>query len=371
MTTFSHVAHLTSAHPRYDTRIFHKMCVSLAEAGYHVSLVVADGNGDELNKGVSICDVGPKSGNRIQRMTSTVRQVLKKAKLLDADIYHLHDPELITIGLILKKSGKKVIFDAHEDLPKQILGKKYLSPVLRYFLAFFFIFFEKFTCNHFSAVIAATPQITAKFKKINKNTITINNYPHVEELISTRPWIERSNAIVFLGSIDEARGIRQLVSSLVYLDNVTLNLGGSFSEKESLDEIKSSQSADKINFLGNLNRVQVKDLFANSKIGMVTFLPAPNHMNAQPNKMFEYMSAGLPVIASNFDSWKKIIEGNKCGICVDPVDPMSISNAIQYLFDNPDEASRMGLNGKLAVQTQFNWRVEEEKLEGLYRELSL
>ena len=103
------ITHLTSAHPRYDTRIFIKMCSSLAAQSYDISLVVADGEGDEFINGVSIFDVGAKTGGRLTRMTTTVKRVFEKARELDADIYHLHDPELIPTGIKLKKLGKTVI----------------------------------------------------------------------------------------------------------------------------------------------------------------------------------------------------------------------------------------------------------------------
>ena len=103
--------------------------------------------------------------------------------------------------------------------------------------------------------------------------------------------------------------------------------------------------------------------------GLVTFYPLPNHVDAQPNKMFEYMSSGLPVIASNFPLWKKIIEGNKCGLCVDPLDPAAIAKAIDYIVSHPDEARAMGENGKRAVYEKYNWGVESEKLISLYRSL--
>ena len=103
------ITHLTSVHPRYDTRIFLKECTSLAKK-YQVNLVVADGKGDEVKNGVSLYDVGKESG-RLNRILKTPKKILKKAIDLDSDIYHLHDPELVFIGLELKKIGKIVIFD--------------------------------------------------------------------------------------------------------------------------------------------------------------------------------------------------------------------------------------------------------------------
>jgi len=360
------IVHLTSVHPRSDTRIFIKQCHSLVDQGYDVSLVVADGKGGEYKGKVKIFDVGQLSG-RLNRMFKTTQLIFKKAVELDADIYHLHDPELIPIGLKLKRLGKKVIFDAHEDLPRQLLNKPYLGPISARLLSTITAIFEHYSCRRFDGIIAATPFIRDKFLKINPNTVDINNFPLIDELQSAVPWAEKCTEVCYVGGIGAIRGIRELVHACDILQSpARLNLAGSFSEPMVESEVKAYMGWSRINKLGFLDRARVREILSRSVAGLVTFYPLPNHIEAQPNKMFEYMSAGIPVIASNFPLWRGIVEGNDCGICVDPLNPKAIAGAIDYLVMNPDEARRMGGNGRQAVLNKYNWRTEEKKLCAFY-----
>ena len=125
----------------------------------------------------------------------------------------------------------------------------------------------------------------------------------------------------------------------------------------------------RVNALGFLDRAGVRDVLGRSMAGLVTFHPAPNHIDAQPNKMFEYMSAGIPVIASDFPLWREIIAGNDCGLLVDPVNPAAIAEAIDTRVNNPDMAQRMGENGRRAVEARYNWGIEEQKLLAFYEQI--
>lgn len=360
------VAHLTSVHPRSDTRIFVKMCLSLAREGFCVSLVVADGEGDVVNNGVSIFDVGAKNVNRFYRIWKIVGRVFEKAKVVDADIYHLHDPELIPVGLKLKKLGKIVIFDAHEDFPNQLLSKAYLSRPIRCILANVFKRYERISCKRFDAVVAATPFIRDKFLKINKNTIDINNFPVLDEFINYIDWEEKDDEVVYVGSIAEIRGIKEIVLALDFTEGLRLNLAGIFSDERFKERVKCYSAWSRVNELGFLSRSQVTEIMAKSKVGLVILHPTINYIDALPVKMFEYMAAGIPCIASDFPIWREILESNQCGICVDPLDPEAIGQAIQYLIDQPAKSEQMGKNGRQAVEQKYNWSVEEQKLFKLY-----
>ena len=364
------IVHLTSAHPRNDTRIFIKQCRTLAAHGYDVTLVVADGLGDEQRDGVSIIDVGCLRG-RVKRVLTTTHRVGDKAIALDADVYQLHDPELLLVGLRLKRRGKIVIFDSHEDVARQILGKPYLGPVSRRLLSSAYSAVERHACSRFDGIITATPFIRENFLKIHPLTVDVNNFPMVGELDGGGPWENKQAEVCYVGGIGSIRGIRELVQAGQFLDSAArVNLVGTFSEPSLEAEVKASAGWRRVNAHGFLDRRGVREVMKRSLAGIVTFHPLPNHLDSHPTKMFEYMSSGIPVIASNFPLWRDIIEGNQCGICVDPLDPRAIAAAIDYLATHPQPAKAMGENGRRAVLEKYNWTVQANRLVDFYGAIS-
>jgi glycosyltransferase involved in cell wall biosynthesis len=364
--TMCRIVHLTSAHPRNDPRIFIKQCRTLAAHGYDVTLVVADGKGEARVDGVTITDVGRLSG-RLNRIFRTTQRVFDKAIALDAEIYQFHDPELIPVGLRLKRRGKTVIFDSHEDTSRQLVGKPYLDPVSRRVLPALFSAYERFACTRFDGIIAATPSIRDSFLKINPVTVDINNFPIIGEFGDALPWTMKKDQVCYVGAISGIRGIRQMVEAVTLLrSGARLNLAGRFFDPAAETEVKNHPGWQRVSDLGLLDRAGVGDLLSHSVAGMVTLLPLPNHVDSLPTKMFEYMSSGIPVIASDFPLWREIVEGNRCGICVDPLDPKAIAAAIDYLVFNPGIAKSMGERGRKAVLEKYNWEVEAARLTDFY-----
>jgi glycosyltransferase involved in cell wall biosynthesis len=365
------IVHLTSKHDPFDIRIFVKECRTLAANGYDVVLIAPHDKNETL-EGVRLRGI-PKAKTRRQRMLGTTWDVYRAAVTEDARLYHFHDPELIPIGLLLKLRGKKVIYDVHEDLPRQILSKHWVKPYIRRPLAWVMELVEGVSARIFDGIITVTTTIAKRFPK-NK-TALVQNFPILNELVSTNPipYEERPPIIAYVGGITAIRGIKEMIEAMALLPeslNAKLVLAGTFEPPSLENEMRKLPGWERVEARGWQSRQEVATLLSNSRLGLIVYHPEPNHVNAQPNKLFEYMSAGLPVIASDFPLWEEIIEGAKSGLLVDPLNPQSIANKIYYLLENSQEAEHMGKRGFEAIFSRFNWAQEEKTLLTVYERVS-
>jgi glycosyltransferase involved in cell wall biosynthesis len=366
------IVHFTSVHTPFDIRIFQKECRSIADAGYEVSFVVPHVR-DETVAGVNISAI-PKSNGRISRMTRVVWNALRAARRQNADIYQFHDSELIPAALVLRLMGKRVVYDVHEDVPRDILSKDYLPKILRKPLAWVVERIENFSTKLLSGTVAATPFIGKRFELLNGRAVVIHNYPRLGELATPIgvSWQQRECAVTYAGGILPDRGIRELVTAMSLVPpemGVRLKLAGEFFPPSFKNELADLPGWDHVDVLGLLDRTDLAKLLGSVRAGVVPFLPEPNHINAMPHKLFEYMSASIPVIASDFPLWRQMLEEIGCGVVMNPCDPQSIASSIVFIIAHPEQAEKMGLCGRRAVENQFNWEREQYKLLRFYTEL--
>ncbi len=370
MSRSKKIVHLSSVHPSFDIRIFHKECKTLAQAGYEVVFIVPHDRDENFN-GVQIRALR-RSRNRFERMTKTTFKIYQMAIRENAQIYHFHDPELIPVGMILKIRGKKVLYDIHEDGPQHIYVKEWIPSFFKPLLALGIKLIEWMGGNFFDGILAATPNIANGFPA--SKTIVVQNFPIFDDLVQgfSIPYKDRPFNIVYIGVLSKLRGIEGMISAMKLLPEhlgAQLYLAGNFSPSELEYEMRALPGWERVRFLGWQSRGEIAILLNKARIGLVVLLPSRSYLDSYPIKLFEYMSAGIPVIASDFPLWREIIKGADCGLLVDPHNYHMIAEAIQFLLEHPEEAERMGKRGQNAISEKYNWDNEAKKLLGLYQKL--
>lgn len=360
------VVHFTTVHKNNDPRIFHRQCKSLASAGYPVVLL-AQGKDEFSTCQIQVKPLGVDKG-RWHRMTLfqwTLLNALLKEK---AQIYHFHDPELMLIAILLKLFGKKVIYDVHEDLPADILLKSYIPKYFRKSLSILSSCMNRVTTKIFNQIITVTPNICKSFK--SEKAKMVRNFPDLDLYANfdLNQYLMRRNMCVYIGSITLNRGIYEMLSILKNTDptiKINLSLAGPVANKK----LQALLEKTSVSYEGYLDYAETPKLLATAKIGLLLLHPEKTFQESLPLKLFEYMAAGLPVIASNFELWSEIISEYQCGLLVDPCDEKSIAEAVDFLINNPQEAYEMGQRGRKAIEEQYNWKSESIHLLEIYNRL--
>lgn len=364
------IAHLTSAHSRYDIRIFKKECISLANNGYDTSLIVADGLGNENTDNVNILDIG-KPKNRIKRIFHSTSQIFKMVIIEQYDVCHIHDPELLLIVHKLKSNGIKVIYDIHEDLPQQIMLKTWIPSFLRSVTSKSFKLFEEFISKKIDALVVPQPYMEKKYSIINSKTYLVENFVILNgEIKSDLPKSGDEKICFHAGRLTKDRGLLNMINSFKNSNNnCKLILAGNFND-DAVESLNDLDQFENITYLGIIPYEKTVEYYLKSDFGVILYNNVGQYYLSYAIKLFEYMSYGLPVIMPNFGEWVQFNEENKCGLNVDTSNPVEVKKMIEKLVENKEYARELGQNGFNAVQNKYNWGIAEKKLLNLYRELN-
>lgn len=368
------ICHVTSAHDTNDVRIFKKECVSLAKKSEHEVFLVGPGE-SRTEKGVTVIGVGRKPSGRFDRMAKFAPRVLESAIRVDADIYHLHDPELIRFAVKLKKLGKKVVFDSHENVLESIDDKTYMPVILRKCAKLYYSKLQKYVLKRIDAVVVVTPQMIDTYKLFNDNVVMITNYPIIdmESLSDSDNGNYKRGTFVFAGGISEQWSHKEIVQAIEDIDDVEYRLFGPVDETY-FNELQSLAGWEKVHYGGKIPYEQVQKEIENAHGVFALLKPSKNtfyNLGTLGNtKLFEAFSNGKPVIATDFELWRDIVVDNKCGVCVNPGDVSQIKSAIQSILNiDENEYKAISVEGKRIIKENYNWNVCEEVLFDLYRDI--
>jgi glycosyltransferase involved in cell wall biosynthesis len=366
------VAHLTSGHTPFDTRIFYKECKTLVDHKYEVVLIVP-GIRDQVVDGVRIRSV-PKPKRRWERMTVTAWRVFKAALHERAFLFHVHDPELLPWALLLRLYGKRVIYDMHENVPKAILTRPWVRPAIRAALSLSCRFLERILLPMVHIVYAENSYVS-DYSWLNNKSVVILNMPivdHSSRMAETKYLVP---TVGYIGCVESQRGSVVTLEALHILKSEGLRVDwecvGPLEGDHwlTITRLKEELELAGIFLRGYMLPRDGQRIIVRCHIGLAILKAIPNYVDSYPTKMFEYMALGLPVIVSDFPLYREVIEDAKCGLCVNPEDPRQLAKAIRLLVENPQEASEMGRRGQQAVHTKYNWTIEAKKLTQFYKEI--
>lgn len=358
------ICHITSAHPQNDARILEKQCVSLAKNTDDEVFLVAIGE-SRTYKGVNVVGIGDIPQTRLNRILNIRNKVIEKAESIDADVYELHDPELLGFARRLHKKRKKVIFDSHEDYRSQIKEKAYIPKLLRNLVSFFYAKYEDKACRYLDAVLY--PEEKSPYEGKVRVCVPIYNSPILDEFQIKTPFSAKNHTVCCIGSLTEARGITNLVEAC-HLAGVKLILGGAFSPSVYGEQLKASPAFECVDYRGVCDRKEVIEIYNESLIGADTILPIGQYPKTKnlSTKVYEYMAMKMPYITSNFEYNVSIIEKYKTGLYVDSSNVESIKEGIEKIIYDKNAAMEMGENGYNFVNEHFSWNKDEERLYKLY-----
>jgi len=300
---------------------------------------------------------------------------LKIVRQEPADIYHAHDLNTLPVAYWAKRlTGGKIVYDSHE-LYTEISTLSRLERRI-------FRCCESYLIHQVDKVITVNQSIASELSKRYKislpevimNCPVINNQkgsPCENLLLKRLGFGKAVPLILYQGGYAPNRGLQNLILSAHYLnEGVIVLMGWGRLEQELKNLVKAENLNDKVMFL---DPVPQEELLIHTQCATLGVIPYQfvglNNYYTTPNKLFEYIAAGLPVVASNFPELKRIVEGYNLGKTFDPEDPKDIAAAINDVLSDKARYEEMRKNALEAAKV-FNWENESKKLLTIYRNLS-
>jgi glycosyltransferase involved in cell wall biosynthesis len=369
---------LSSVHMALDNRVFYREARSLQRAGFAVT-VLAVHDREEVKDGIQITGLPrvPRWKRPLLWLT-----LLRSALRTDADVYHFHDPELLLVTPWLHwLTGKPTIYDIHETYADFIEIKEYLPRWLRTPTAWIFRWLEPLLARLQSGLIFADDEIGATFEAVKRPKVTLFNYPErtlVEQATATiDSTLGREPVILYLGSIERARGTRLMVEAFHLvrqrMPDARLLLVGHFAPEDLEHEVRAHARRlglqDAIQITGRVPFETIGSFLRQAAVGWIPFQPVPKYLRNIPTKLFEYMAYGVPIVSSDLPTTRPFMAKGKSGYLVPAEDPAAHAEAILHILSHPDQAASMGRQGQELVLKEYNWSQMESRLLELYDEL--
>ncbi|MFQ5884197.1 MAG: glycosyltransferase family 4 protein [Thermoplasmata archaeon] len=377
---------------RPDPRV-RKEVRSLSGGGYDVRVLAWDREcifpEEESVDGVRVSRLAIKSsfGQGILQMGGFLRfwwQTVLRCLQTEFDIVHCSDLDTLIPGVVVAKlRGSRVVFDAFECYPF-FFSARFPYP-LRTAVQKVLHIIERSLCLFVDHIITVSDYLGEHYRRFGKPVTILYNCPPRSFLkeCSSNPMRDSrfggKKRIVHIGGINRIRGLEKVLDCLILIrrksqDIVFVNVGEIFGPTGYVKSVRMLVQERNLcdNFLitGWVDPATVPRYLVGSWAGLILFQASSyNAIIGLPNKLFEYMAAGVSVVASNFPSIAKVIREEKCGLLVDPSGPDDIASKIIHLLENPEEARTMGLNGRKAVEGKYNWDMMEERLLEVYRNL--
>jgi glycosyltransferase involved in cell wall biosynthesis len=358
---------LTTAHRSDDVRIFSRECRSLLELSSLKVTLAAPGR-DPGIKGLSFLGLGNRPSSRFKRIFYSQYKAIQTLVKVKADIWHIHDPELLLFAICLILLRKKVVWDSHEDYFQQFAVdseyRSYVPKIIRRLLSKIILGLLKVIDSQASGIIAATEVIQRKY--LNANCVVVGNEARSEDFENLQPNFE-NQTVLFIGSMNESHCFPEVVKAVSRIVELNLVIAGE-GNKDLLTWSKQLLG-DRVTFVGWANREMIFDLISKSTIGMVTYQNLPTYNESRPTKLFEFLMSGLPIVASPIKPNVFFLQESLGGITSSGFKSSDFEKTLRQAISSKDSWLEMSENGKAWARANASWEASEKNLLALYRKL--